>query len=180
MTGLETHRLILRSPVLSDAAAITLQIGDWDVASKLGSAPYPYTDDHARSFILHAEEDRARGTSHVFAATLRDDGQLIGMCGLHLKDGLFEIGYWLGRSHWGRGYATEMAGRVLAFAFEELRCERLTAGWFHDNPASGHVLAKLGGYVVGTAPRNCLARGEAVSCHNVILEAAAFSRSIAA
>ena len=56
----------------------------------------------------------------------------------------FEFGYWLGKPFWGLGYATEAAQRLVRFAFDELGLRRVHAGWFHDNPASGHVLAKLG------------------------------------
>ncbi len=72
-----------------------------------------------------------------------------GCCGLHLREsGLFELGYWLGRPFWGHGYATEAARKLAGFAFSRLKATQLTAGYFHDNPASGRVLEK-----VGFAPR---------------------------
>jgi len=53
----------------------------------------------------------------------------------------------------------------------------LIAGWFHDNPASGRVLAKLGCLPSGAEQRDCLARGHAVYCHMVALERADMART---
>jgi [ribosomal protein S5]-alanine N-acetyltransferase len=88
----------------------------------------------------------------------------------------FEFGYWLGRRYWGRGYATEAARRALAFAFTELNAERLTAGWFHDNPASGRVLEKLGFVADGMDERVSLSRRCSVACNKVTLTRAAWAQ----
>jgi len=64
--------------------------------------------------------------------------------GSHLDDGTFEFGYWLGKPYWKQGYATEAARRLVAFAFDDMKADYVWAGWFHDNPRSGNVLAKLG------------------------------------
>jgi len=47
----------------------------------------------------------------------------------------------------------------VTYAFAVLAVEELHAGWFYDNPASGHVLAKLGARHNGSAMRECRARG---------------------
>ena len=78
------------------------------------------------------------------------------------------------------GYATEAAGRLIGFAFETLDQGRVEAGWFHDNPASGHVLAKLGARHNGSKMRDCAARGRAVLCHEMLLTRADFLRKQAA
>lgn len=44
----------------------------------------------------------------------------------------------------GRGIATEAAGAVVRFAFDELHLHRLSTGYFPENVASGRVLRKLG------------------------------------
>ena len=180
MSILETERLILRAPVESDAGDIARQIGQWDVAKNLSAVPFPYDEQDALGFIQRSAENRALGQAYVFALIRREGGVLIGLCGLHLNYGLFEIGYWLGRDHWGKGFATEGGARVLSFAFDILGAERVTAGWFYDNPASANVLAKLGGRPNGTAPRDCLARGEAVNCHEVLFHRADYLSAKAA
>ena len=80
----------------------------------------------------------------------------------------------------GQGYATEAARRLVKFAFEELDQGHVSAGWYHDNPASGHVLAKLGARHNGSKMRDCAARGRAVLCHDMLLTRADFLRKQAA
>ena len=177
---LESKRLLLRPPSLGDVADIASLIGDWDVAKNLSRAPFPYLPEHALDFIRRQEDGRARATDFAFAVTRREDGALIGMCGVHLREEGFELGYWLGKPYWKKGYATEATAEVLAFSFRNLRAETVEAGWFHDNPASGRVLEKLGFRRVGSSPKPCVARGEAVLCNLVAMSRAAFGQRNAA
>lgn len=173
---LETERLLLRPQDEADVPAITSGIGDWDVAKNLSRAPHPYEEKHAREFLARMTEERAKGTSYPFGIVRKADAVYIGSIGLHLKEGVFELGYWLGKPYWGNGYATEAARKVISFAFRELKAEKLLAGWFHDNPASGHVLEKLGFQPSGAEQLDCAARGHTVYCHRVTLQRESFGR----
>ena len=73
---------------------------------------------------------------------LDTDWSLVG--GPDLPDCEVEIGYLLKRSAWGRGYATEAAGRLLRFAFEETALEEVVAVTDPANRASQNVLRKIG------------------------------------
>jgi len=53
-----------------------------------------------------------------------------------------EVGYWLGRPHWGLGLATEALAAVLHFNFDALKRNKLYASHFADNLASGRVIQK--------------------------------------
>jgi RimJ/RimL family protein N-acetyltransferase len=55
-----------------------------------------------------------------------------------------EMGFWIGVQSWGKGYATEAARRVVRYAFEELKLNRVYAHHMVRNPASGRVLEKVG------------------------------------
>jgi len=177
---LESERLLLREPELSDASTIAALMNDWDVVKNLASAPFPYLEEHARDFIGRQEDGRAKGTDFVFAITRKSDSALVGKCGLHLKETGFEMGYWLGRPYWGQGYVTEAAAQVLAFGFRNLRAESIWAGWFHDNPASGRVLEKLGFRPNGCDRRDSAARGQGVLCNLVTMSRADFGQRQAA
>ena len=90
------------------------------------------------------------------------DGWDMGCIGIDATDtGETELGYWIGRRHWGQGYATE-AGRAVIDIARMLGHERLVASHFVDNPASGRVLRKLGFAPTGkvTARHSCGRGGE--------------------
>jgi RimJ/RimL family protein N-acetyltransferase len=178
---LETERLLLRAPRAGDIPAMVLLANDWDVARTLGRMPHPYAAEDAMAFLAKSTQGRARGDDFNFVVTRKSDGALLGGCGLHLREsGNFEFGYWLGKTYWHQGYASEAARRLVSYGFRELKIERLVAGWFHDNPASGRVLAKLGCEPSGAEQRNCLARGHTVYCHIVTLTRESFAQRKAA
>ena len=172
MCILESERLILRRLRPSDVTALAVWLSDYDVAKMTARIPYPYHEDHALDFIA-----RGQGSDHVFVIERKKDGVFLGGISLH-EDG--EFGYWLGKPFWGFGYATEAAGRLVTHAFTALGWDRLNAGWFCDNPASGRVLAKLGARHNGSAMRFSAARGQAVLCHDMLLTRADFLRKQAA
>ena len=172
MCILESERLILRPPRPVDIPAITAWLGDYDVAKMTSRVPYPYDEGDAEDFV-------AAEHAHRFVIQRADDGLFLGMIGLHPEDG-FEFGYWLGKPFWGLGYATEAARRLVRYTFVELDQATVRAGWFHDNPASGHVLVKLGARHNGSKMRDCRARGRKVLCHEMLLTRADFLRKQAA
>jgi RimJ/RimL family protein N-acetyltransferase len=173
-TILETERLLLRPPERRDISAFAPLIGDFDVAKNLATVPHPYAETDAFTWIERLGERRARGEAHQFGVTRKIDGAYMGSCGLHLEKGELELGYWLGKPYWKMGYATEAARRVIEFAFEDLQASDIWAGWFHDNPRSGHVLAKLGFSAKGFEKRACMARGIEVGCNIVTLSRETF------
>lgn len=136
---LKTARLMLRAPRREDAHAITRLAGDRRLAVNTARIPHPYGIDDAEQFI--AAVNRCAGEA-VFVITL--DDALIGACGVHPRESIPEIGYWLGVPFWGHGYATEAVRAVIDHAFADLRHEALQAGARVSNPASRRVLEKCG------------------------------------
>jgi RimJ/RimL family protein N-acetyltransferase len=61
-----------------------------------------------------------------------------------MPDAEIEIGFFLKRSAWGRGYATEACKRLLQFAFQEVSLNEVVASVDEDNFASKKVLEKSG------------------------------------
>jgi RimJ/RimL family protein N-acetyltransferase len=178
---IETERLLLRMPERSDIPALVPLLGDWDVARTLGRVPHPYSENDAAEFFDRLGSRLGHQPDLTFGITLKSDGAYIGGCGVHLRENdEFELGYWIGKLHWGNGYATEAARAATRAAFESLSLQRLTAGWFEDNPASGRVLEKLGFVPDGEEMRDCCARGHAVRCHAMLLTREAFQPKQAA
>jgi RimJ/RimL family protein N-acetyltransferase len=178
---LETERLLLRAPKMGDVSSIARLIGEWEVAKNLGRVPHPYCEADAQAYIVKIGEARAKGECFNFVITRKSDSALIGACGVQLRErGNFEFGYWLGKPYWKQGYATESALRLVSYALREFKVDRLMAGWFHDNPASGRVLTKLGCEPSSAERRDCLARGHTVYCHIVTLTRESFAQRKAA
>ena len=158
-----TERLLLRPGWAEDAPALARAIADETVVRNLATAPWPFALEDAEAFLA-APRDPAMPS---FLITERTDGDpvLVGACGLGRRpSGAVELGYWIGRSHWGKGFATE-AGQALIDIARTLKLPRLEASHFVDNPASGRVLEKLGFLPTGlTAERySCARGGEAMS-----------------
>ena len=158
-----TERLLLRPGWAEDAPALARAIADEQVVRNLATAPWPYDLKDAEAFLA-SPRDPALPT---FLITERTDAapRLVGACGLGRRpSGAVELGYWIARAHWGRGFATE-AGRALIDIARTLKLPRLEGSHFVDNPASGRVLEKLGFVATGlSAGRYSCARGsEAVS-----------------
>jgi [ribosomal protein S5]-alanine N-acetyltransferase len=55
-----------------------------------------------------------------------------------------ELGYWLIRPAWGKGYATEASQKMLHFGFVVLGLHRIWGKCHEKNTASAHVMEKLG------------------------------------
>ncbi len=153
-----TERLLLRPGWAEDAPELARAIADEQVVRNLATAPWPYGLEDAEAFLA-APRDPAMPS---FLITERTDGapRIVGSCGLGRRPtGAVEMGYWIGRQHWGKGFATE-ASRALIEIAKVLKLPRLEASHFLDNPASGRVLEKLGFVATGmSAERYSCARG---------------------
>jgi [ribosomal protein S5]-alanine N-acetyltransferase len=141
----------LRAAVLDDAQAMTrLLEGDTALALQTATMPIPYNIEAARHFLATAD------LQSIFAIVVKEE--LVGMIGLIPSCEPVEIGYWIGRVHWGRGYASE----AIRLLFQEARrrgITRLAAEVFPDNPASMRVLQKNGFVNLGKVQRDLPQRG---------------------
>lgn len=142
---LATARLELRPFVYGDVEAVARLAADREVASTTLTIPHPYRREMAEEWIATHAPAWERGTHATFAITGAEEG-LVGAIGLHVQapHHRAEIGYWVGRPYWGRGYCTEAGRALLGFAFDTLALHRVFAHHFRRNPASGRVMRKLG------------------------------------
>ena len=156
-----TPRLLLRPGFPEDAPALAAAIADKAIVSNLATAPWPYRMRDAEAFLA-SPRDPILPSLLIFERT---DGapQLVGSCGLGRRpSGAVEMGYWIARTHWGRGLATEACTALIEMARALGLCS-VEGSHFVDNPASGRVLEKLGFEPLGIiAPRMSCARGAEV------------------
>lgn len=143
---LRTRRLILDAPVADDAPELQRLAGAREVADTTLAIPHPYELDHAIAWIEQQRKEVERGRAISFAVRL-PDRTLIGSVGLRDIDREHqqaELGFWIGREWWGKGYAREAAAEVLRFGFEDLGLNRICAHHMVRNPAAGRVLLHIG------------------------------------
>jgi ribosomal-protein-alanine N-acetyltransferase len=143
---LVTERLVLRPFDLSDAGRVQELAGDWAIAEMTLEIPHPYEDGMAEQWISTHEPRFEEGSLLNFAVTLRETAELIGAVGLGLTARFerAEIGYWIGKPYWNKGYCTEAGVAVVEYGFTTLGLNRIFASHYARNPASGRVMIKLG------------------------------------
>jgi hypothetical protein len=114
---LATERLILRAPCFEDARTIAALVNDRRIAENTLRIPHPYGLADAQSFITAANAS----DGEIVFLIARRGGDVIGGCGIaRFGEEPPEIGYWLGVSFWGQGYATEAVRAVIDHAFGDL------------------------------------------------------------
>lgn len=160
---LTTERLTLRPLQPNDAEALHRLINDWEVTRTLAELPYPYPRELADDWIGSTIRRIADGSAYHLAITGQEGDRetLVGVVGLTLdtqaRSG--RLGYWVGRSYWRHGVATEAAGRLTSWAFANLALDRIVAEVAESNEASSAVLRRIGFRQVGTATRHSEASG---------------------
>ncbi|MGC4866359.1 GNAT family N-acetyltransferase [Micromonospora sp. DT53] len=148
-TSLETPRLLLRglrSDDLDGFAAINAQP---EVMRYIHDGhPLDRATTAERLAICQRQWDE-HGFG-LYAVEIRETGELAGFTGLAVPTFLpeimpaVEIGWRLGRAHWGRGLATEAAQAVVAHTRAELDLRRLVSIHVVGNDASARVMVKIG------------------------------------
>jgi RimJ/RimL family protein N-acetyltransferase len=145
-TRLTTERLVLRPLEAGDAERLSTLANDKRIARNLTNAfPHPYSQDDAVAFIGSGGSDLAI-TSKDTVGEL--PAGLIGCMGSTSGNGenddVHQFGYWLTHEAWGNGFATEAARAYLDHLIATQNPRRIEALVYAWNPASCHVLEKLG------------------------------------
>jgi RimJ/RimL family protein N-acetyltransferase len=144
---LETERLLLRQWREEDLEPFAALNADSEVMRH-----FPSTEDRERSeavakAVMSAIEEQGWG---FWAVEVGDGPPFIGFVGLAQTDfeahftPAVEVGWRLGREHWGMGYATEGARAAVEFGFEELDLTEIVSMTIPDNVRSRRVMEKLG------------------------------------
>ena len=157
---IRTGRLTLRAPEAGDVAAITEFAGDYAIASMTTRMPHPYAEGDARQFVhLVARQDTSRERTFVID---HERHGLVGCIGFHRAPAaLLELGYWIARPYWGRGFATEAVTAALRWASKDWGRRAVASGHFDDNAPSAKVLIKAGFLYTGEVQqRHSRARGQ--------------------
>jgi hypothetical protein len=154
-------RVYLKSLEASDAGEMAKNADNDEIAyciGRSGEFPHPYTKEAALSFIEDAARKYDEKSAFHFGIRL-NGGALIGACGAHTIDYnnvRGEIGYWLGRAYWGKGYAKEALTLLLGFCFNSLRLNKVSVTVLAFNERSINLLHSLNFAKEGTLRQNTL------------------------
>jgi [ribosomal protein S5]-alanine N-acetyltransferase len=159
-------RVYLATLTTEDAEAIEIHINDPEVISGINNpeVQLPYRVEDATLFIgLSMQKYERREEFHLGVHLV--SGELVGMCALFNIDNInkkCEIGYWLGKKHWGNGYAKEALRLIMDFGFSELKLNKIYASVIPENARSIKLLGTLGYVNEGKSRQNMLQGGKFV------------------
>lgn len=161
-----TDRLLLRPWTEADAEDLYRYAKDPQVGPAAGW-PAHTSVENSREIIRDVLSE-----PETYAICLKEDGKAIGSIGLMeprceadaktdaaevqeayasdadektaAKEKELEIGFWLGRPFWGRGYVPEAVRCLQEYAFETLGCSALWCGYYEGNEKSKRAQEKCG------------------------------------
>lgn len=142
----KTDRLLIRQFHDTDLEKMSKVLGD--PAVMRFSLSGTKSREETRQFIEKCREIYQACDFGIWAVERREDQELLGYCGLILQtveeERFMELGYRLGVSYWGKGYATEAAEIVQDYALFRLKLPYLISIIEPENIASWRVAEKIG------------------------------------
>ena len=143
---LQTKRLALRPWTETDAESLYAYAKDPDIGPIAGWPAHTSVGeslDAIRNVLTGAEcyaicekgSDRAIGAIEL---------KLNGHTDMTERDDECELGYWIGKPFWGRGYIPEAATELIRHGFEDLGMTTIWCGYYDGNTQSKRVQEKLG------------------------------------
>jgi len=147
---LETPRLYLRQFTPNDSSLLLQLNSDPDVLKYLHE-PLLRSEVEAEKIITKIILPQYTLKLGRWAVHVKSDDHFIGWCGLKSRPELNEIdlGYRFLQNEWGNGFATEAATHVLAYGFNQLGINKITARAHVENHASLKILEKIGMNYIG-------------------------------
>ena len=146
MSRIETDRLVLKLYTDRDRDSFIRLLTDPLVMRYVDKGPLS-ADQAETLWRKLMDEFYPKGVDTIWAVFAKSDGRFIGNASLRprperQKD--WEIGYYLTPLEWGKGFATEIASRLVSFGFESAGLREIYATVDKENLGSIHVLEKSG------------------------------------
>ena len=144
--SIDSARLQVRLVGESDLAALMAVNGDDDVTRYLPYATWKSLPD-AEAWFKRMAAIQATGMALQFVVVEKSTGIAVGTCLLFRYDeasARAELGFVLGRAHWGKGYMREAIAGLIDRAFGPMALRRLEAQIDPRNASSRNLLQRLG------------------------------------
>ena len=141
-----TPRVVLRWISEDDIDGLYEIFSDPQVMRYWSTVPIP-NRDAAAELQRDIADGNEKNSMLKWGLALRDSNTIIGtttLFHLNLDNGRAEIGYAMGRAHWGKGYMNEALNALVSHAFEVMELRRLEADVDPRNTASIRTLERLG------------------------------------
>ena len=175
---IESKRLFLREPRLSDKASVRQHLSKFEIARMLAKVPHPYPPGQEDQWWERVLERQRLGFPAYFMMVSKEAGDdhaigsiAIGPVGTsNTKVTPWRLGYWLDEPWWGKGLMSEATAKVLCHTFETWAPPRVFAGVYEGNQASQRILERQGFTYVDTSAEWCEARGKSVPHINLVKE----------
>ena len=147
---ISTERLLLREYTSEDFTLMASVYTDAEIMKYAYVGVY--TDAEMKQYFDKVIKDNQRTdnrNAYEFAVFEKQSGQYIGCGDIDVKakndyGGCAEIGYFLLKSHWGKGYAAEIAKRLISYCFDEIKLHKVYASCHALNASSEKVMIKSG------------------------------------
>lgn len=150
---IDSPRLYIRPWAAEDRPTFARFVNDPDMVRHLGSGEV-WDDARIEAFMERQRGTLAKHGCCLGAVVLKasGEGEVVGLAGIQpLGDaGMFEMGWWIWKDHWNRGYATELALAMKQHAFEVMQLPQIVAIANVPNRASIRVMQKAGMRFMGT------------------------------
>ncbi len=142
---IETKRLILREMTDDDYACLAAILQDEEVMYAYDG---PFSDEETREWLERQQWRYKKYGFGLWAAVLKETGEMIGQCGLTIQDcagpELLEVGYLFSKEYWHMGFAIEAARACRDYAFKNLNAPELFSIIRDTNTASQNVARRNG------------------------------------
>ena len=158
---------VILAPISPEHAPAVQRLASDPAVTATTNLPEPYPDGGASAWIAYVAPLHAAGVEYAFAIiespASGTEPEVVGVCGLVMPErrpegarpgaeGVAEMGYWLGQTYWGRGFATAACRELAAFAFSHTAISAIDAYPLAVNRASRRVLEKLGAVFLDVVP----------------------------
>lgn len=159
---IKAERVSLRWLTNGDTDSLFEVFSNADVM-RYWSSPAMKEPSETETYLYEIHEHFQLGDLFQWGLSLNSDDKVIGTCTLSsidLNNRRAEIGYALGREHWGKGYMHEALTALLNHAFGEMNLHRIEADVDPRNTGSIKSLEKLGFKYEGLLRERWFVNGE--------------------